>query len=77
MKKLLCMLALLLAGSAQAQVYFEPGSTKPINPGAATVDVPRQVRAQPVVKVKPRLVRCRDGSRRSVRMCRRHGGGVR
>ena len=77
MKKLLCMFALLLAGSAQAQVQFESGSARPINPGAAMVDVPRHVRAQPRDKVKPRLVRCRDGSRRTLRQCKRYGGGAR
>ena len=76
MKKLLCMFALLLAGSAQAQVQFESGSARPINPGAAMVEVPRHVRVQPRV-VKPRLVRCRDGSRRTLRQCKRYGGGAR
>lgn len=77
MKKLLCMLALVFAGSAQAQVYFESGSTRPVNPGAVNADIERQQRARPPVKARTRLVRCRDGSRRSARMCRRVGGGVR
>ena len=77
MKKLFCTLALLLAGHSQAQVYFEPGSTKPINPGAATVAVPRDAQVRPAIKVKQKLVRCRDGSRRTVRLCKRHGGVAR
>ena len=77
MKRLLCTLALLLAANAHAQVYFESGSTKPINPGAATVDLPRDQRARPVVKVRQKLVRCRDGSRRTARQCYRHGGVAR
>lgn len=76
MKKLLCLLALLLAGSVQAQVYFEPGSARPINPGAATVHVERNHQLRPRVKLQ-RLVRCRDGSRRIVRQCRHHGGVAR
>jgi hypothetical protein len=77
MKHLLCTLALLFAAGAQAQVYFGPGSTKPINPEAATADVPRDVRAQPAVKVRQKLVRCRDGAKRTPRACRRHGGVAR
>ncbi len=77
MKKLLCMIALVLAGSAQAQIQFDSGSTRPINPGAATVAIEQQQRARPVVKVRQKVVRCRDGSRRLVRNCRRFGGGVR
>lgn len=74
MKKLLCMLVLLLGSSAQAQVYFEPGSARPINPGAATRDLDRQQRVRPPVKVQQKLVRCRDGSKHTAKMCRRHGG---
>ena len=77
MKRLFCMLALLLGASAQAQVYFEPGSTKPVNPGAAFDQAPRQQRAQSAPKVRQKLVRCRDGARRTVRMCRGHGGVAR
>lgn len=77
MKKLLCMLALVFASGAQAQVYFESGSTRPVNPGAVNGDIARQQRARPPVKARAKLVRCRDGSRRSARMCRRVGGGVR
>ena len=73
MKKLLCMLALLVAGSAQSQVYFEPGSTKPINPGAATASIEQQQRVRPRVKAQ-KLVRCRDGSRRLAYKCKYHGG---
>jgi hypothetical protein len=74
MKKLIAMLALMLAGSAHAQVYFGAGSDKPINPGAATVVVPRGMQTQPRGKVKQAVVRCRDGSRRTVRVCKGHGG---
>jgi hypothetical protein len=74
MKKLICMLALLLGSSAQAQVYFESGSARPVNPGAATRDVDRQQRAPRRVKVQQKLVRCSDGSTRTARMCRSHGG---
>jgi hypothetical protein len=72
MKKFLCTLALVLcaSASAQAQVYFAPGSTKPINPGAAN----SAVRAHAPVKASQRLVRCRDGSRHTMRACRGHGG---
>lgn len=77
MKRLLCTLALLLAANAHGQVLFESGSTRPINPGAASVDLQRDGRARPVIKVRQKLVRCRDGSRRTVRMCGRHGGVVR
>ena len=76
MKKLLCMLTLLLGGvaSANAQVYFESGSAKPVNPGAATHQVARQATARHYVKVRPKLYRCRDGSRRTAKQCVRHGG---
>lgn len=77
MKRLLCTLALLLAANVHGQVYFEPGSAKPINPGSATVDLPRDQRARPVIKARQKLVRCRDGSRRTARMCYRHGGVAR
>ena len=74
MKKLLCIFALLLASSAQAQVYFDSGSARPNNPGAATRDLDRQGQVRPPVKVRKKLLRCRDGSRRTARMCRGHGG---
>ena len=76
MKKLLCMLTLLLGGaaSAHAQVYFESGSAKPVNPGAATSQVVRQPATRHYVKVSPKLYRCRDGSRRTAKQCVRHGG---
>jgi hypothetical protein len=32
MKKLICMLALLLGSSAHAQIYFEPGSARLLTP---------------------------------------------
>lgn len=76
MKKLLCMLTLLLAGaaSAQAQVLFESGSSRPINPGAATDQAVRQAGVRPTVKKRAKLYRCRDGSKRTYRQCSRHGG---
>ena len=70
MKKLLCMLTLVLAGSAHAQVYFEPGSARPINPGAATVHVERQHQVRPRVRLQ-RVVRCRNG-RHGYRQCKHH-----
>jgi hypothetical protein len=77
MKKLLCIFALLLASSAQAQVYFDSGSARPNNPGAATRDLDRPQRVQRPVKKRLKLVRCRDGSKRFASMCRRHGGVAR
>ncbi|MES2758473.1 MAG: hypothetical protein V4693_13955 [Pseudomonadota bacterium] len=77
MKKLIVMLALLLGSSAHAQVYFDSGSARPLNPGAAKRDVAEQRRVQPAPKVRPKLVRCRDGSRRQARLCRGHGGVAR
>ncbi|PWF48424.1 hypothetical protein [Massilia glaciei] len=76
MKKLLCAITLLLGvcQASQAQVYFAPGSAKPLNPGAAAQDLNRQ-QAQPRPKV--RRVVCRDGTRHTVRVCRRAHGGVR
>ncbi|MES2315896.1 MAG: hypothetical protein V4631_00235 [Pseudomonadota bacterium] len=79
MKRLLCLLALVLGSSAvQAQVYFEPNSTRPINPGAANGQISRAQHARAPVKVRYRLVRCRDGSqKRTLRMCRHRGGVAR
>jgi hypothetical protein len=76
MKKFILVFALILgAGSAaQAQVYFGPGSARPVNPDAATRDLDRQPRARAPVKARARLVRCGDGARRTARLCRRHGG---
>ena len=76
MKKLLCVAALLLATApfAQAQVNFGPGSARPINPGAATRDLERQVRDRPAVKARHVMLKCRDGSKHIARVCRRHGG---
>ncbi|HEU5434947.1 MAG TPA: hypothetical protein VFU95_00910 [Telluria sp.] len=76
MKKLLVTLALAFGtfGAAQAQVYFDSGSARPNNPHAARHQVERQQRAHPPVRVRQKLVRCRDGSRRVARMCRGHGG---
>ncbi len=81
MRKFLCTLALLLAAlpgtQAQAQVYFGSGSTKPINPGAASAEIAEQRRAQPPTRPRVKLVRCRDGSRHTARVCKRHGGVAR
>jgi hypothetical protein len=76
MKKLIFALALLIGSSAHAQVYFDSGSARPNNPGAAKHAVQHQ-RAQHVVKARPKLVRCRDGARRQARLCSRHGGVAR
>ena len=82
MKKFICACALILAsvasiGAAQSQVYFGSGSDRPINPGAAKRDDDRQQRVRAPVRVRERLVRCVDGTRRVARLCRRHGGGAR
>lgn len=76
MKKLICMLTLLIAGAApaHAQVMFESGSAKPINPGAATEQAVRQASVRPTVNKRVKLYRCRDGSKRTYRQCSRHGG---
>lgn len=76
MKKLICVLALILGSSAvaQAQVYFEPGSARPLNPGAATRDLDRQSPARPAPRARQHVVRCGDGSKRLPRLCKRHGG---
>lgn len=77
MKKLIVSLALILGsiGAAQAQVYFDSGSARPNNPGAARHVIDRDHRARPPVRMRDRFVRCRDGARRSSpRMCRGHGG---
>jgi hypothetical protein len=76
MKKLICVLALMMGSSAvaHAQVYFGPGSVRPINPAAATRDLDRQERVRPATKVRQPLLRCRDGSKHTARLCRRHGG---
>lgn len=80
MKKILCMLALAIGfgASAQAQVMFDSGSTRPINPGAANPAIElRHQRARAPVKVYAKVVRCRDGSRHTPRACKRHGGVAR
>jgi hypothetical protein len=79
MKKIILSLALVLGsiGAAQAQVYFDSGSARPNNPGAARHEVQRQHRAHPPVRARERLVRCRDGAHRVARMCRGHGGVAR
>ncbi len=73
MKKLVFMLALLVGGAAQAQVQFDSGSARPNNPDAALRDSGPRHRAVPV-KARAKAVRCRDGSRRPARLCKRHGG---
>ena len=79
MKKLFCMLALALGVSAgaQAQIQFESGSARPINPGAAAPAIEQQQRARAPVRVYTKVVRCRDGSRHTPRACKRHGGVAR
>ena len=79
MKKLFCIVVLMLAISpfVQAQVHFGPGSARPSNPGAATRDLDRQARARPRAKAHSNQVHCRDGSKHSPRVCRRHGGVAR
>jgi hypothetical protein len=78
MKKILCALALLLGtcASAQAQVYFEPGSARPINPGAATQPTRSYQRAHAPLRMAPRVVRCRSHHHRRA-TCRRYRLGHR
>lgn len=76
MKKRIVSLVLLLAsiGAAHAQVYFDSGSARPNNPGAARHAVEGE-RAADRPHARTRFVRCRDGARRATpRMCRGHGG---
>lgn len=80
MKKIFCMLVLAMGvgASAQAQILFDSGSTRPINPGAANPAINhQQQRARVPVKVYAKVVRCRDGSRHTARACKRHGGVAR
>lgn len=67
----LFIVALGIAPLAQAQVYFNSGSAQPNNARAAERNLDRRAvaRGQTV-----RKVRCRDGSRHTSRVCRRHGG---
>ena len=79
MKKFIFACALIIGsigsiGAAQAQVYFGSGSDRPINPGAARRDLGRQERVRSPVRPRQQLVRCGDGTRRTARLCRRHGG---
>jgi hypothetical protein len=76
MKKIIGIVALILGISpfAQAQVYFGSGSARPVNPGAAKRDLDRQAHTRPRVNAHQVLVPCRDGSKHSGRLCRRHGG---
>jgi hypothetical protein len=76
MKKLLVSFALVFGaiGAAQAQVHFDSGSDRPLNPQAAGHFVEVQYRGHP----RPRMFRCRDGARRRAPgMCRGHGGVAR
>ena len=79
MKKLFCIIAFVLGAVplAQAQVYFEPGSVRPINPGAASRTLDRQEHVRQPVKLPRALVKCRDGSKHIARVCKRHGGVAR
>jgi hypothetical protein len=78
MKHFFCMLALALgAGAAQAQVQFESGSARPVNPGAADRAIAAQQRARAPARLDTKVVRCRDGSRHTLRACKRHGGVAR
>lgn len=76
MKKLFCALALALGmcTAGQAQIQFESGSTRPVNPEAANPAIERQQRARAPVRVYTKVVRCRDGSRHTPRVCKRHDG---
>ncbi|MDB5798786.1 MAG: hypothetical protein JWP36_2688 [Paucimonas sp.] len=69
---LACALALCASQSAQAQVQFDSGSARPVNPGGAAQKVAPN--ATPRKRSKLRLVTCRDGSRHTAGFCRRHGG---
>ena len=75
MKKFILTLALAFGaiGAAQAQVHFDSGSARPNNPQAAGHFVEVQHRVYHP-RPRPRLVRCRDGSRRVAPACRGHGG---
>ncbi len=74
MKKIVSLAALLLlASTAQAQVHFDSGSTKPKNPRAMQFNE-RQLHEAEQAKKRRVLVRCRDGSKHIARVCRRHGG---
>ena len=76
MKKMLCVAALLLAMApcAQAQLHFDSGRARPINPGAAARAPERKAPPRPAVKARHVMVKCGDGSRHIARVCRRHGG---
>ena len=69
--------ALCLSPLAQAQVTFNSGSAQPNNPEAAKRDLNRRPVVAPRSRAKRNLVRCRDGSRHTARVCRRHGGFAR
>ncbi len=77
MKKLahLAILTLVVSSWAQAQVHFDSGSARPLNPRTATRDLERQLpdQARTPPKAQRVLVECRDGSRHIARVCRRHG----
>lgn len=67
------LLLATLAPMANAQVHFDSGSATPRDAGAGTRHVVRHdVAARRAAGAGK--VRCRDGSRHVVRVCRRHGG---
>lgn len=67
----LFVLAFGMTPLAQSQVYFNSASAQPNNAQAAERDPDRRATARRTVQ---RTVRCRDGSRHTPRVCRRHGG---
>ena len=67
----LFILALGATPLAQAQVYFDSASARPNNARAAERNLDHRRAARGQVQ---RTVRCRDGSRHTPRVCRRHGG---
>jgi hypothetical protein len=75
MKKLFSVAALLLLISplSQAQVHSDSGSAKPKNLRDMRYNE-RQLHEAEQARKRRVLVRCRDGSKHIVRVCRRHGG---
>lgn len=67
----LFILAFGITPLAQSQVYFNSASAQPNNARAAERDLDRRATAR---RPAQRTVRCRDGSRHTPRVCRRHGG---
>ena len=68
---LIFIFAIGITPLAQSQVYFNSGSAQPNNARAAERNLDRRAAARGQVQ---RTVRCRDGSRHTPRVCRRHGG---